>query len=96
MNYYRVEWNEIGENPVLFYSEIDDGRWEKRKIEIFKDGSIGIAGLGEEGGGSYLSVEPWPSHYDLGVGDSIVVSEISCEAFEEIWRVSRFIFKARL
>ncbi len=40
MNYIRVRWlHENPEAPVLVVSELDDHRWERRKVEVFADGS---------------------------------------------------------
>ena len=48
MNYVRVRWlHENPEAPVLAVSELDDHRWERRKVEVFADGSKGYAMKGE-------------------------------------------------
>jgi hypothetical protein len=51
MQYLKVRWQHADPAyPVLYYSELDDGRWEKRKVEFFPDGRIGYA---ESEGNSY-------------------------------------------
>ena len=61
MNYIRVRWlHENPEAPVLVVSELDDHRWERRKVEVFADGSKGYAMEGEERGGTRLDLSRCP------------------------------------
>jgi len=44
MHYVKIAWkHEHPQDPVLIYSELDDARWEVRKVEVFPDGSLGFA-----------------------------------------------------
>jgi hypothetical protein len=44
MKYLLVQWiHSFPDEPVTLYSELDDDRWERRKIEVFRDGSVGFA-----------------------------------------------------
>jgi len=43
MEYLKVSWLHHEDEPVYLYSEIDPQRFESRKIEIYPDGSFGIA-----------------------------------------------------
>jgi len=44
MEYIKVKWlHDFPEEPKLLYSEIDAERNEIRKVEIFKDGTMGYA-----------------------------------------------------
>lgn len=44
MKYICVEWvHDFSDQPVKIYSEIDDERYETRKVELFKDGTYGYA-----------------------------------------------------
>ena len=61
MNYIRVRWfHENPDAPDLVVSELDDHRWEKRKVEVFADGSKGYAMKDEERGGTRLGLVPLP------------------------------------
>jgi len=43
-SYIYSKWHDSPEDsPVEFYSELDDDRFETRKVEVFKDGSLGFA-----------------------------------------------------
>jgi hypothetical protein len=44
MTYFKCKWNHAyRDEPVLLYSELDEERWETRKVEIFRDGKMGFA-----------------------------------------------------
>lgn len=53
MEYFTVYWYHCCGNkePRTFYSEIDDDRYETRKVEIYDDGSFSLAGNGFAFGG---------------------------------------------
>jgi hypothetical protein len=50
-SYIRVEWeHESPDDPITFYSELDEERWEVRKVEVFRDGRVAHAwGKGSTG-----------------------------------------------
>lgn len=57
MTYFKCKWNHAhGDEPVLMYSELDEERWETRKVEIFRDGKMGFANRETESGGSRLGL----------------------------------------
>ena len=39
MEYYRTYWQHDDDYPVWIYSEIDNHRYDTRRIEIFRNGS---------------------------------------------------------
>jgi hypothetical protein len=44
MIYIKVRWkHDDPNNPILLYGEMDDERWEVRKVEVFPNGSFGYA-----------------------------------------------------
>ena len=39
MEYVLTEWDhDLDDEPYLVYSELDDGRMERRKVEFFRNG----------------------------------------------------------
>jgi hypothetical protein len=43
MNYVRVEWKHPHQDePILLYSELDEERFEVRKIEVFRNGHAAL------------------------------------------------------
>lgn len=70
---------------MLFISELDEARWETRKIEIFPDGSIGYADSRVEHGGTRLGLVPLPSIADIAADPKFMPEEITREEFEDVW-----------
>jgi hypothetical protein len=86
MKYILVKWiHNFVDEPVLLYSELDDSRFETRKVEIFSDGEIGYASEAEEFGTTRLGIEPVPSIFEIAKDPEFEPKEITQEEFEKIW-----------
>jgi hypothetical protein len=86
MNYIKVKWIHSHANePVLLYSELDEDRWEKRKIEVFAVGHFGYASSGESAGSSRLGEEPIPPLAEIASEPQFKPVEITKQEFEEVW-----------
>jgi hypothetical protein len=70
---------------VLLFSELEDDRWETRKVEVFSDGHCGYADRNEEHAGTGLSIEPIPSLVEIAAQPQFEPYEISREEFELVW-----------
>lgn len=81
-----VSWvHNFDDEPILFYSELDEKRNEIRKIEIYRDESFGLASLSFEFGGAGLSLEPVPSFEEIKEDPQFLPKVISKDEFEQIW-----------
>jgi hypothetical protein len=86
MKYISVKWNHLlPDEPVLLYSELDDARWEVRKIEVFRDGHQGYASTAESGGSTRLGEMPIPWLAEIASDPQFEPIEITREQFEELW-----------
>jgi hypothetical protein len=86
MKYIRVNWkHQYPDEPVTLYSELDDGRWEVRKVEVFRDGRIGYASAEEQSGGTYLGELPTPELSEIGEDPEFDPLEITQVEFEFVW-----------
>jgi hypothetical protein len=86
MNYIRVQWlHENPDEPVWLLSELDEERWETRKVEIFANGSKGYAAKDEESGGTFLGLAPVPPIDEIAADPEFVPEEITKEQFEAAW-----------
>jgi hypothetical protein len=86
MNYVLVKWiHSFPSEPVLLYSEIDENRWEVRKVEVYADGHCGYAS--SEGGfsGSILGQVQFPPVAEIAEDKQFEPCELSQEEFEHIW-----------
>lgn len=86
MRYIKVKWNHSNpQMPVTLYSEIDDAGWELRKVEIFRDGSVGYASAAESRGDTGLGLVPIPPILEIAKDPAFEPSEITAKEFEEVW-----------
>lgn len=89
MRYLLVEWlHSLEDEPTKLYSELDDERWERRKVELYRDGRIGFASAKGRSGTTRLSIEPLPILEEIASDPQFRPMEISQEAFEQVWRDS--------
>lgn len=59
MEYIDVQWlHEDAGFPVRMISELDDERWETRKLEFYADGRVGMADRSLELLGTRLGLAP--------------------------------------
>lgn len=86
MTYIRVRWlHNHPETPVLLYSELDEQRFELRKVEVYGDGRCGYADQLEEVGGSGLGTVPVPGLSEIASDPEFEPAEIEQAEFERIW-----------
>jgi hypothetical protein len=86
MTYMRVKWkHSLNSEPQLIYSELDDQRWELRKVEVYADGHAGYASSSESRGGSGLSKEPLPSLEEIASDAQFEPVEVDQAEFERMW-----------
>ncbi len=86
--FLSVKWiHTLEDEPVLMVSELDSSLNELRKIEYFKDGSVGIASRRRSSNGTMLSIEPLPPIDTINADPQFVAEEISEAEFEAQWDV---------
>lgn len=86
MTYLRVQWRHAAEDePCWLYSELDERRMERRKIDIYPDGRWGFADEHQEVGCSGLSEACTPTVVELNADPEYEASEITSEEFEQMW-----------
>jgi hypothetical protein len=85
MEYIFVKWlHNDPEYPVLLYSELDERRFETRKVEIFLDGTKGYASEFEECR-TDLGYVPVPTLSEIAEDPQFEPFEITREEFEKVW-----------
>ncbi len=86
MKYIQVKWKHtFPAEPVLMYIELDDNRWEVRKVEVFPDGSRGYASAAGSFGETGLGKVPVPPLAKIAEDSEFEPIEISSDEFERIW-----------
>jgi hypothetical protein len=70
-----------------FFSELDNARWETRKVEVFPGQRLGYASTARpDNGATRLSIVPLPPLKEIAAQIEFEVEEISAEQFETVWK----------
>ena len=86
MTYLMCHWiHSITDEPILLYSELNDQRYEVRKVELYADGRTGYATKDVEHDGTGLGLEPIPFTQDIANDPEFVAADIDRDAFEKVW-----------
>jgi len=85
-SYIKVKWlHNDADYPVLLYSELDDFRWEIRKVEIWADGKVGYASSIGDDGKTRLGITTVPPIDVIAANNEFEPVEIPKAEFEKIW-----------
>lgn len=86
MIYVRIGWkHQHPEEPVTLYSELDDNRWEVRKVEVFRNGDCGYASADESSHGTKIGEVALPDLNEIAMDPQFAPVEITRDEFEEVW-----------
>jgi hypothetical protein len=86
MKYIKVKWiHSLPCEPIWLYSELNENRWETRKVEIFGDGSYGYASASASIGKTRLGKMPIPPLDKISEDAQFQPVEITKEEFDEVW-----------
>lgn len=86
MQYLKALWHRAEKHdPIVLISELDDERYEVRKVEVFADGLLGFAGKQASAGGTRLGAEPVPGNSEILAEAEFSLEPIGREEFEKIW-----------
>ncbi|RKG96087.1 hypothetical protein D7V97_36120 [Corallococcus sp. CA053C] len=90
MKYVRIGWKHWHpDEPVTLYSELDDNRFEIRKVEVFRDGRYGYASSGRSRGSTKLGILAMPELSEIAKDPQFEPVAITREEFEDVWARSR-------
>ncbi len=86
MKYVRVGWkHQHPDEPVILYSELDEARCERRKVEVFRNGPCGYASAEGSSGQTRLGKVRLPELCEIGMDQQFEPAEITQEEFEAVW-----------
>lgn len=87
MEYICVKWiHSHPDEPVWLYIELNDERWEVRKVEVFLDGRVGWADTSNEVGGTGLGLETVPPLKEIAEQIEFEPRTIPKDEFEQVWK----------
>jgi hypothetical protein len=86
--YLYAKWKSApAGSPVEFYSELDENRWETRKVEVFPDGWMGFASALETSNHlTRLASIALPSPQEINRQVEFEARVISADEFEAVWQ----------
>ena len=86
MEYISVIWkHQPSEYPVRLVSELDEGRFEYRKLEFFADGTVGVASTTYEDARTGLGTVAVPPLSEINDDPQFEGHSISQAEFERLW-----------
>jgi hypothetical protein len=86
MNYIKVQWiHSDPDDPILLYSELDENRWETRKVEVYADGHCRYANHNESTDSTMLGLVPVPTSAEIASDPQFHPVAITKKDFEEVW-----------
>lgn len=86
MSYIKVGWKHRHvDEPVILYSELDEKRFEVRKVEVLRDGRFWWASAQTTSGGARLGTEAVPELSEIARDPEFDPVAITREEFETIW-----------
>lgn len=86
MRYVKVAWiHEFPDEPVLYFSELGEGGYETRRVQVYRDGRIEWADEVFETATVGLAEIPFPSVGEISSREGFTAEEISSEEFDRAW-----------
>lgn len=86
MEYVCVKWlHDLPDEPVWLYSELDEARWEVRKVYVFADNHKEWADSSREAGKTWLGLEPFPALSEIQKDTQFEPKIITKTEFEKVW-----------
>ncbi|BBK14981.1 hypothetical protein OIPHN330_58520 (plasmid) [Citrobacter freundii] len=86
MKYLKVRWvHTFHDEPALIYSELDDLRFEKRKVEVFPSGEYGYASDKKTKGTTRLSENEIPMEVEISCDPQFQIEATTKDEFESVW-----------
>ncbi|NBH16533.1 hypothetical protein D3Z55_03365 [Clostridiaceae bacterium] len=87
MNYILLNWfHNLDDEPYKIYSEIDDQRYEVRKIELYKNGTMSICDEKMIHSQNELADVAFPEDLDeINQDRQFFTQYINKEEFESLW-----------
>ena len=88
--YVRYRWlHDFADEPEELWSELDESGFEVRKLEYFRDGTVGFADSLVSSSGTRLADQAFPSDEDIIADGELEKLDVSEAAFEERWQKRR-------
>ncbi len=81
--------------PLYTYSEVDDDRWEKRKVCLYRDGTLELSSSKYDPGLTRLGDQPVLPVEGFAQKRTLEARDITAEEFEALWEKAQEFQKGR-
>ncbi|MFC4426398.1 DUF6881 domain-containing protein [Deinococcus navajonensis] len=89
LTYETYEWHhEFEDEPIRIYAELDEERWELRKVEVYRDGRTYYAADGLSTGETRLGDVPVSPLDEIKTDAEFSGCRITTTEFELIWQAA--------
>ncbi len=86
-HYLCIEWlHTAPDEPVRLYHELDAERYERRKVEEYRDGTLHSADALHGQGSTFLAWEQHPLVAEIEQDPQFHVSKLTAQDFERVWQ----------
>ena len=86
MTHIAVTWHhENPDYPIELFSELDNARFEVRKVEIFRDGRKCFADVSNRSGETALGILPVPPLEEIALDHQFTPRLVTRDEFEAAW-----------
>ena len=90
MEHLKVRWiHDDPNSPVILMSELDDARYETRKVEIYGNGHMDFAGEDGQSGTTRLGEVAVPPAGEIAADPEFQIQPLSAGEFEDAWHLAR-------
>ncbi len=90
VSYIVVEWRHGDvEDPTILYSELDEGRCETRKVDVYANGRMDFADAERQTGTTWLAEGGLMSIEEINSHDPFTARDIAKDDFERVWTEAR-------
>jgi hypothetical protein len=87
MRYQRVVWHhDLDDEPVVLWSEIGDDGYERRKVDVYRDGRLDYADESASTGTTVLGDQKMPSPAEINADDGFTATAVTRWEFDAVWR----------
>lgn len=89
-SYVKVRWDhEFAEEPVEVFSELDNDRYEVRKVEVYRDGRLDWADASRDTDTIGLGDVPFPDLEEINSQEEFHAETTTAAEFEAAWARAR-------
>jgi hypothetical protein len=90
VRYQRVTWHhDRGDEPLVLWSEIGDDEYERRRVDVYRDGRLDFADENASTGTTQLGDQKMPALHEINADDEFTATEVTRSEFDAIWRQAR-------